>query len=186
MTRVIGIYGKARSGKTTACAYLEKTYNIMPLAFSKALKETLNDLFDISLEELYSSYKSERTRWILQFFGTECCRTIDPLIWVKKTDDYIATLLKDNSAIIVIDDVRFFNEAEMLRNKWGAKIVKIVGPEDTVTPNELKQHISETQMDSVPDSFYDAIYHNTGTIKELHEFIDTVYRTVAEVTDDHT
>jgi hypothetical protein len=62
----------------------------------------------------------------------------------------------------------------MLLNNWNATLVKLVGPEDTVTIDAHKQHISETQMDSLPDSFYSAVYRNTGTLEELYKFMETV------------
>lgn len=174
MTRVIGIYGKARSGKTTARRCLER-YAALPLSFADALKSSVNTLFNVPLEELYSDKKSERTRWILQFFGTDCCRHIDPLVWVKKTSDKILELSLDGAALVVIDDVRFLNEAEMLKNDWNATLVKLVGPEDLVTNEEHKKHVSETQMDNVPEAYYDAVYRNTGTLEDLSKFMDAVY-----------
>lgn len=175
MIRVIGICGKARSGKTTARKYLEQ-YSAIPLSFADALKTSVNTLFNVPLNELYSDKKSERTRWILQFFGTECCRHIDPLVWVKKTSDKILELSIDGATLIVIDDVRFLNEAEMLKKDWNATLVKLVGPEDLVTKEEHKKHVSETQMDDVPDTYYDAVYRNTSTLEDLSEFMNTVYR----------
>lgn len=175
MIKVIGIYGKARSGKTTARKYLENKYHVTPMSFATDLKEAVHNLFGVPIQELYSDSKSDRTRWILQFFGTECCRTIDPDIWVNKLNEQILMLNNDVDNIIVIDDVRFINEAGILKNKWDATLVKLVGPEDLVTNDEHKSHISETQMDSVMDSEYDAVYLNTGTLEDLYAFMDTVY-----------
>jgi len=180
MIRVIGIYGKARAGKTTARRFLER-YNITPLSLADELKKAVNNLFDVPLEELYSEKKSERTRWILQFFGTECCRNIDPLVWVRKTSERILELSQEGVNLVVIDDVRFLNEVDMLKNDWNATIVKLVGPEDMVTTEEQKNHISETQMDNVPDSYYDAVYRNTGTLEELRSFMDCVYSMATEI-----
>jgi len=174
MIRVIGIYGKARSGKTTARKYLEK-YNCTPVSFADPLKNALRELFGIPTTELYSDQKTDRTRWMLQFFGTDCCRHIEPLIWVRKTSEKIQELQDEGSKLVVVDDVRFINEAVMLKNVWNATIVKLVGAQDLVTNEEHKQHVSETQMDNLPDSYYDAVYRNTGTIAELHGFMESVY-----------
>jgi len=175
MIRVIGIYGKARSGKTTARKYLER-YNGMAVSFADPLKNAIRELFGVPLTELYSDCKTDKTRWMLQFFGTDCCRHIEPLIWVRKTSEKIQELQDSGADLVVIDDVRFVNEAEMLKTEWNATLVKLIGPTDLVTNEEHKQHVSETQMDNLPDSYYDAVYRNTGTIEELHRFIEGVYR----------
>lgn len=180
MIKVIGIYGKARSGKTTARRYIEK-YHVTPMSFATALKETVRELFGIPADELYSDNKSARTRWILQFFGTECCRTIDPDVWVNKVNEQIQELSTDGDHLIVIDDVRFLNEANMLKDKWNATLVKLIGPMDLVTEEAHKGHVSEVQMDNVPDDFYDAVYRNTGTLAELYQFMDIVH-TIAKST----
>lgn len=173
MIRVIGIYGKARSGKTTARKYLER-YRCSVMSFADPLKNAIREIFGIPLNELYTDHKTDRTRWILQFFGTDCCREIEPDIWVRKTNEKIQELQDNGETLVVIDDVRFINEANMLLNNWNATLVKLVGPEDTETLEAHKQHISETQMDSLPDSFYSAVYRNTGTLEELYKFMETV------------
>jgi hypothetical protein len=176
---IVGIHGKARSGKTTAANYLINQQGFMRMSFADALKEAANLIFGIPMTELYSDQKSEFTRDVLQKLGTDCCRTLDPQVWVKALDRKIGERYKFKpSSKIIVDDVRFFNEAEMLKD-WGAGIIKLkAGHEDDLTTEEQKKHLSEVDMDRVPESFFTAMYINSGTKEELYQFMDTaVYLT---------
>ena len=172
---IVGIHGKARSGKTTAAEYLMRGRGFMRMSFADALKEAAHLIFGIPMEELYSDKKSRFTRDVLQKLGTDCCRSIDPKVWVKAMDRKLSDLHKYRpDAKIVIDDVRFVNEAEMLSKEWGASIIKLrAGYADDVTTEDQKSHLSEVDMDRLPATFFTAIYINSGTKEELYQFMDT-------------
>jgi hypothetical protein len=173
---IIGIHGKARSGKTTAANYLVDCHGFMRMSFGDSLKEAANMIFGIPMAELYSDKKSPFVRDVLQKLGTDCCRTLDPDVWVKSMERKLADLntYKPDSRVI-IDDVRFFNEASMLKYAWQASVIKLkTGHEDDLTTEEQKKHQSEVDMDNVPESFFTAMYTNSGTKNELYQFMDTV------------
>jgi len=183
---IIGIHGKARSGKTTAANHLIAQYGFMRMSFADALKEAAHLIFGISMVELYSDKKSEFTRDVLQKLGTDCCRTLDPGVWVNAMDRKLRELNKFKPhSKIVIDDVRFFNEAEMLMKSWNAGVVKLkAGYADDVTTDQQKKHLSEVDMDRVPESFFTATYINSGTKEELCTFIETaMHLTVGDTYD---
>lgn len=173
---IIGIHGKARSGKTTAANYLIEHYGFMRMSFGDALKEAANLIFNIPITELYSDQKTAFTRDVLQKLGTDCCRTLDPDVWVKSIGRRLNELYKHKpNAKIVIDDIRFPNEFELLKEHWSnAVVVKIKRNIDELSTNTQKMHLSETALDGVSENMFSAVYENTGTLNELHWFIDAV------------
>ena len=74
------------------------------LSFANAVRNTAWDLFSDAMYEAESM--GEKPRELLQAIGA-AMRDIDPYVWVKK--------LEYAGADTVIDDVRYSNEAEMLR-----------------------------------------------------------------------
>jgi dephospho-CoA kinase len=173
---IVGIHGKMRSGKTTAANYLIDCHGYVRMSFGDALKEAAHMIFNIPMAELYSDNKSKYTREVLQKLGTECCRTLDPDVWVKALERKLLERHKTDTGLkIVIDDVRFKNEAYTLKNIWNATIVKLVlNYEDDVTTEIQRTHLSEIDLDGIPDTFFHAVYSNTGTKQELYRFMDTV------------
>jgi len=173
---IIGIHGKARSGKTTAANYLIDKYEFIRMSFGDTLKEAANLIFNIPMTELYSDKKDAFTRDVLQKLGTDCCRTLDPDVWIKSMGRRLNELskYKPNSKV-VIDDIRFPNEFLLLKEYWyKATIVKIKRNIDEMSTNTQKMHLSETALDEVPESAFSAVYENTGTLNELHLFMDVV------------
>lgn len=184
---IIGIHGKARSGKTTAANYLIEKYGFMRMSFADALKEAANMIFGIPVEDLYSDKKTPFVRDVLQKLGTDCCRALDPDVWVKAISRRLTELNAHKpNAKIVIDDIRFFNEAFMLKYAWHAEVIKLkLGHEDDLTTEEQKNHQSEVDMDHVAENFFNAIYTNNGTKEDLYHFMDTVLKIAEGNPDDN-
>jgi len=186
---IVGIHGKMSSGKTTAANYLIDCHGYIRMSFGDALKEAANMIFGIPMTELYSDKKSKYTRDVLQKLGTECCRALDADVWVKALErKLIEQKRKNHDTKVVIDDVRFRNEAYTLKNIWNATIIKLVlNYENDVTTDKQKTHQSEVDLDSTPDTFFHAIYPNTRTKQELYRFMDTVaHHIVPGATNDST
>lgn len=175
---IVGIHGKMRSGKTTAANYLIDCHGYIRMSFGDALKEAANMIFNIPMTELYSDNKSKYTRDVIQKLGTDCCRALDPDVWVKAMERRLLERNKiDCKSKIVIDDVRFKNEAYTLKNIWNATMVKLqLNCEDDVTLEIHRNHQSEVDLDGMPNTFFNAIYSNTGTKQDLYRFMDVVAR----------
>ena len=98
-------------------------------------------------------------RRILQWWGTEYRRARDPDYWTKawgrKAGQYDLS-----HAHILVDDVRFMNELEVIK-ATGGLIVKIERPGCLGANN----HASETSLDDF--AAWDAIVVNAGTLEEL-------------------
>ena len=126
---VIGITGRAGSGKTTFANLLAKHFDehlrkieprretvshytvVLPMAFP---------LKDIAYKMGWNGNKDAKGRRLLQLLGTECGREcIDEDTWVNKWLLDINSLPK-SLRIVIADDLRFDNEAKTVV-KFGTK-----------------------------------------------------------------
>jgi hypothetical protein len=116
---IIGISGKAQSGKDTLCQYLrmafaQKGIRSQRIAFADELKRVIGqDLFDLSHNQMYTSEGKTivdprydlTPRYILQHAGTLLRQVYDD-IWVELA----LRQTKNNDWVYIIPDVRFENE----------------------------------------------------------------------------
>ncbi|MHA1166358.1 MAG: AAA family ATPase [Candidatus Hodarchaeales archaeon] len=116
--RFIGITGRMGAGKTTAARFIiTENENYELLRIAGKLKSIV--------KELDLPYTRDTLQRVATFF-----RELDHDIWVKFALKEIDCLLeRDPKCCVVIDDVRFENEASFLR-KRGFKIIKIETAED--------------------------------------------------------
>lgn len=116
--------------------------------------------------------------WLLQSIGQTFRAEIGDSVWVDIVEDQIvaeqaAALVQAREPCIVIPDVRFVNETEMLREK-GFVIIQIhrpIGRPIDRDPN----HVTETALDNFD---YDHVIQNTGP---LCDFIKSVNDTAASL-----
>jgi len=166
--RILGIVGKKGVGKTEVSNYLTEHYGFVERAFGDKLKEVVADVFDIPLEALYArdGKNDLDDRWnlthrqILQKFGTEVARNVNPYVWVHHVEKWIKERPEPH---ILLSDVRFHTEVEMIRSLGGG-IWKVIRD----APN-LDFHTSEVEQDEIKA---DLIIHNNGTIENLHLKLD--------------
>ncbi len=102
--------------------------------------------------------KDEKGRKLLQILGTECGREcLGEDIWIKHWKKKIDATL---SNYIIADDIRYPNEAQYIKAKYGHIILVTGRLDDTVDA----LHRSELdQMKIEPDTVID----NIGTLEEL-------------------
>lgn len=153
--RLIGLVGYAGSGKSLASVHL--TYQgYHRTRFAGPLKAMLSEL-GLSSEELDGSLKEvpckllggKTPRQAMLTLGTEWGRNmIDYDLWVRVTMHRVDRLLSQVVPFgVTIDDVRFPNEAQAIRDAGGT-IWRI----DRVGVGAGSGHISETgQADIEPD-----------------------------------
>ena len=157
---VIGVTGKKRNGKDTVGDYLVKNHNFIKLSFADPLKQACKILFNFSDEQLYGNDKETiDSRWntsprkVLQYLGTDIFRNnmnqiipdINNDFWVKCLEIKIKELLNVNpNTNIVICDVRFQNEVDMIHNINGT-IIRVT--RDNIINND--SHISENNIDEL-------------------------------------
>lgn len=178
--KLIGIIGRKRSGKDTIADYLVDIHKYDKLTFAEPIKKILEILFGFDHDQLYGNKKDViDTRWnisprkVMQFIGTNIFREkINDLIanigdnfWVKIMHNNCKKMLDENKKI-VISDVRFQNEVDMIR-ELGGILIKI--SRDTVVKD-----IIENNIDDINGDFN---VTNDGTIEELLEKIEKLVST---------
>lgn len=167
---LIAFYGKAGVGKSTAANMLVDYHGFSRIAFADPIKAMLKtmlnyagsdiDINDRSLKEKpCEALLGKSPRYALQTLGTEFGREcIGQDIWVSIAEREIKTALEDGESV-VIEDLRFPNEAEMV-TRLGGKIVWIARQDLVCSDNPT--HKSETQK--IP---CDHFILNCGTVADL-------------------
>ena len=144
---IIGLTGFKGCGKSTVAEIMRENYGYTRHSFAEPIKDMLEamgltkeELYDPKLKEVVIPEFGKSPRQLCQLLGTEFGRSmIKSTIWVD------ALMRKINpEQKIVIDDVRFPNEAAAIHAR-GGKIVRVVrdNPEQPVD-----NHISEQGLDS--------------------------------------
>ncbi len=159
---LIGISGKAGSGKDTLGKYLCDEYHCMHYYFAKPLKEGAKIMFALTDDQIANKEVPVEPwgispRKIYQRLGTEVGRGIDPAIWIKNAEIFIKSV---PGRTVVITDVRFDNEATFIRNRGGV-VINIVREQQDIIEN---RHSSEGGLK--PDNV-DLYLHNNGSIEDM-------------------
>lgn len=168
---IISFIGMKQSGKSTAANYLVEKYNFTKHNFKDALIQEIKDYFPdfITKEcELYNcdvdylfEKKPGHIRQLMQNFGTELRRREYPNYWVDRW-----SLLKPNGNVVV-DDCRFINEAEAIKQSKGV-IIKIIR-----TGQENKDlHQSEQEFNQITPDY--VIEVATGEQDKLYEELNKI------------
>lgn len=174
MERLIGLYSPVpQSGKTFAATVL--THNgFQPLSFAEPLKHMAVEFMmglgytkDQALKLAWTDKEKvlpeigKTARFILQTLGTEWGRNqIDNDVWITSF-----RLRAKKFSNVVVDDVRFENEAVAVK-EMGGEMWMIRRPSAT----KNFDHASEGALDNW-DGF-DHFIDNSGTLKDFREKID--------------
>lgn len=192
---VVGLTGFARSGKDTVADHLVNVYGFEKMSFATPLKNMVRKLDPIieggdyinppqrmsDLEGLgytEDQIKAEFPEWrrLLQVLGTDCIRAIDEDFWLKAMAKEIGK--REWDAKIVVPDMRFGNEADMIREGYipGPGIPITNHPYEGVTFSVERHgcepangHISDLNVKFI--STADTISNN-GTLEELYQTVD--------------
>lgn len=141
---LIGVYGKARSGKDTAADYLSEKLQLRKYAFAEPLKQMLKsafgDHFHEGDRERICKEAGISYRQLMQLLGTEWGRNqVNPNLWVnlvasqwEVTKTYFPLSQLKNTFCthysgMVLSDVRFDSEAEWIKSQGGL-IIEITRP----------------------------------------------------------
>jgi hypothetical protein len=166
MKRLIGVAGRARSGKDEFTRGLVAQGYIRG-AFADALKEAtallagepVENFFDEVAKEAHSPALRMTRRKALQKVGTSMRDTLHPDIWVERT------LAQAHGAPqFAISDCRYTNEAQAIRDAGGIVVV-IERPGNAGLTGEAAAHVSEAPL---PDELVDLTITNSGSVEDLH------------------
>ena len=170
---IIGLTGKARSGKDTVANFLLAAMGGYQYAFADPLRSMLYAGFGIDMNSPYwKDHKEDiipafgvSPRQMMQTLGTDWGRQmVNTDVWLLLAKN---KLLAQGPGMIVTD-VRFENEAAWVR-KMGGRVIHVYR-EDTPT---VAAHASEAGVTRLPE---DTAIYNAGTLDELQN----VVRLVAE------
>jgi len=173
---IIGLCGKAGSGKSTVAQYLQENYGFERIAFADSLKEMLLKSGIVFPSDL--AKKTPYARFLLQRIGTDIMRKqVDSDFWVNKTLIRIGELISKGKKKIVIEDVRFPNEVELIK-LYNGKIIKIIrNHNNTLNKENLKNHESESFIDQISADF---IINNAGTVNDLYKELEKIIFKIQE------
>jgi len=174
---LVGICGKAGSGKDTIGDHLINKYGFKKIALADPIKRLVKDVFVLDDHTVYDREAREQpleqwndwsVRKLLQFIGTELFReNIDDAVWVKSLWFRIQD---DKESNYVVTDCRFPNELKFFEDNGGADFtsIKVVreGCEGAVG---LKGHASEAY-----DLKTQILIDNDGTMEELYNKVDMI------------
>jgi len=116
--------------------------------------------YDLMVEPKPPRNRRMTGREFLQYFGTEICRTMNPMVHINATMKRIAADKERSVAIdylAVVADLRFPNECDIIR-KHGGKVILLTRGEATKGDG----HASENSLD---DYEFDAIIDNAAMTK---------------------
>ena len=164
LPRLIGIVGKARSGKTTVAEYLRDKYDYTIISCADPLKqlcvEALKnnpppriDAIVLTPGAWHTSVYTHRTpftRWLLQFVGTDIGRALDQNIWVDKLREVISQQVLTHA--VVVPDVRFQNEASCIL-AMGGNIWRTLRTDNGEVVEHGADHASEREQENIEADF---------------------------------
>jgi hypothetical protein len=165
---IIGIAGYKGSGKDTAGSVLIDMFEFQKMSFAAPIKNLVASTFDLSRsmldgttpesrdlrEQILPHVFNKTPRFLLQVIGTGFRDLIDKDVWVKIVEEKYKNSLSQH---VVITDVRFPNEVEMINNHGFVIGIKRKGFNGDA-------HISERALDDVALPY---IINNDGDMTDL-------------------
>lgn len=165
---LIGLSGKMGSGKTTLVNFMQQYYtDVVPLKFATPLYE----LQDYIYNKLGYTLEGEKDRELLIKLG-EWAKSKDPAIFAKLGLQQLPKQEDLLSPIYVFDDVRFPDEANLIKENGGI-LIRLEGEQRGSNVNkEYFNSPSETSLDNYNFDYY---INNSGsflkTIEQLKSII---------------
>jgi hypothetical protein len=190
---IIGVTGKARSGKDTFAEYLTECLkerhqkNFEHVAFAAQLKSMCQEHFELSDDQLWESGKNIREipdkRFIKPPPKAIASSTVVEPYWTPREimqelggfyrridpDFWVKSLnlylIKYDIKDAIITDVRHINECEYIKINKGVLIKIVRNDADEIHGME---HESETALDDMPGDYFDIEINNVGTLEDLY------------------
>jgi hypothetical protein len=159
--QIIGICGKKFNGKDTIADHLVKHYGYTKISLADSLKRAMKEIFGFSDEQLWGDKKEVvdefwkiTPREVLQFVGTDCFRNvfgtnfshIGNNIWILSLQRNIDIMVQQGIKKIVVPDVRFPNEAQLIQ-KYNGTVIRVNRLFQHASDNDT--HASETSIDLI-------------------------------------
>ena len=178
MTKLFGLTGPAGCGKDTIAERLMALHGFVPTAFADPLRSAASEAFGVDYEDFTDRAKKDTVnaywgmtpRQMLQRMGTEAMHSaFGPEFWIRRwalTYNEIRDV-----ASCVISDVRFENEADMVRD-CGGTIIHVWRPGIELVEGN---HVSGRGI-TLREG--DIVIGNDADIKALFEKVDNLMREI--------
>lgn len=169
----IALIGKMGSGKNEFLVQAEKLFPKSDFYEGKFARTLYNVQYRI---QSYLGLPNHKDGKLLQFLGTHYRETVNDDFWV---DRLFSTLLEfdvKKDLHLIITDCRFPNELARCK-KEGYALIRIYRQEELrgeSIGNRDTKHISETALDDVPDSAFDYIINNNGSLELFKGAVQTI------------
>ena len=138
---------------------------------------------DPNWNQLFYSSKgrTDNVRQLLQYFGTDVRRAQNPNYWVDKVKEEIELAIEFSADYVFVTDVRFPNEADLIKKDFKGKLIKCVAAEELrqeriaernvkVNQSELT-HRSENSLETY-EGFH--LIVDTGSTNEVDKFASMI------------
>lgn len=190
---LIAVLGRKSSGKDTFANYIINKYEFTKYSFADPLKKGIQHFFNLTDQQLTDEKLKETidTRWgisprkLFQIIGTDIFQNVlkeyIPELsvnarnhWVILFNQWYTSQKSDMNVIIA--DARFLHEIEEIK-KLGGKVIKIIRPQQiNSNMNKNDSHLSELEIDMIPDEFIDhVIINDTNNLDTFHQKIDQLF-----------
>lgn len=158
-TKIIGICGAARAGKTTAAEAIAREFGAKHLSFAEPIRNFIQELtggYTDDQKEEVIPWIGKSPRQMMQTLGTEWGREmVSSSLWVDR-----CMRQAEQHPLVVISDVRFQNEVSAIFVRKGL-LIHINRP---VKVAQVNYHISENLG---TDRFAHHKITNNGTVEEF-------------------
>jgi dephospho-CoA kinase len=166
---LIGIHGKARTGKTTSADYLLKK-GAWCTSFAWRVYQTVQVMFNLKNHELHDDYKLiKHPKWgltlreMLVLVGHDMARKLySDNIWIQHVQDELDAVKKSGAAVklFVVTDIRYQDEVDWLKEHDG---ILVMVERDV---DNISNHITEK---GIPRVYADYIIKNEDNIEDFYK-----------------
>lgn len=194
---IICVSGQASHGKDTVSDYITQKYGFVKIAFADKIKRILMHLYNLSYDQLWGP-SDERAkidprydkiiREFVQGFG-DTGRDLYLNTWVDYAREIINKIhnsygyyyvnfhgltydAESTPKSVIVPDGRYLNELESIKQLNGI-IIRVKRPNSKIS-GKVGTHSSETDQEEIPDTYFNHIVINDGTLEDLYRKIDDI------------
>ena len=168
----MGLLGTKGVGKDTVADYIVSRYNVEKRAFASPIKEACAILFQLPIgrfegedKEVCDAHHELSPRQMMQLVGTDFFRDqVCQDFWIDHFKKWYAA--RDPSRPVVVTDVRFQNEVDVIK-ALGGEVVRLIRPHKGSGRHTMSDlHVTETGVAELQG--VDATIENDGSLEELY------------------
>ena len=172
--KLIGLAGRARSGKSSIAHHLREEYGYHELAFADPIRDILEYVFDVprkyidTHKEVVIPDLGVTARYLMQHWG-DSGRAIRETWWIEVLERRLNDIKRGlgDDICVVISDIRYNDEAFWVRQR--GQLWHVIRPDQD--PTQTRAHSSEAGIEPLGG---EAIIQNTGSVPDLLYHVDRI------------